>query len=36
VAAGVKSTFYDYSYFDQAIRTTQQDKDLLEKLSKIA
>jgi outer membrane protein TolC len=36
VAAGVKATFYDYFYFDQAIRTTQQDKDLLEKLSKIA
>lgn len=36
VAAEVKAAFYDYFYFDQAIRTTNQNKDLLEKLSKIA
>jgi outer membrane protein, heavy metal efflux system len=36
VAAEVKTTFYNYFYFDQAIRTTSQNKGLLEKLSKIA
>ncbi len=32
----MKAAFYDYYYFDQAIRTTHQNMDLLEKLSKIA
>ena len=36
VTAEVKSAFYDYFYFDKAIRTTNQNKELLEKLSKIA
>ncbi len=36
VAAEVKAAYYDYFYFDQAIRTTSQNKELLEKLSKIA
>jgi outer membrane protein TolC len=36
IAAEVKSAFYDYYYFDQAIRTTNENKDLLEKLAKIA
>jgi cobalt-zinc-cadmium efflux system outer membrane protein len=36
VAAEVKAAFYEYFYFDQAIRTTNENKDLLEKLSKIA
>lgn len=36
VAAEVKAAFYDYFYFDKAIQTTTQNKELLEKLSKIA
>ena len=36
IAAEVKAAYYDYFYFDQAIRTTSQNKELLEKLSKIA
>ncbi len=36
VTAEVKAAFYDYFYFDKAIQTTTKNKDLLEKLSKIA
>ncbi|MGB9106178.1 MAG: TolC family protein [Terriglobales bacterium] len=36
VAADVKTAFYDYWYYDKAIRTTQQNRDLLTKLSQIA
>lgn len=36
VAAEVKAAFYDYFYFDKAIQTTTRNKELLEKLSKIA
>jgi outer membrane protein TolC len=36
VAAEVKAAFYDYWYYDKAIRTTQQNHDLLTKLSQIA
>lgn len=36
VTAEVKAAFYDYFYFDKAIQTTTRNKDLLEKLSKIA
>jgi outer membrane protein TolC len=36
VTAEVKSAFYDYFYFDKAIQTTNHNKELLEKLSKIA
>ena len=36
VTAEVKVAYYDYYYFDRAIQTTQRNKDLLEKLSKIA
>lgn len=36
IAADVKAAFYDYWYFDKAIRTTQQNRDLLTKLSQIA
>ena len=36
VAAEGKVAYYDYYYFDRAIQTTQRNKDLLEKLSKIA
>jgi outer membrane protein TolC len=36
VAADVKAAYYDYWYFDKAIRTTQQNRDLLTKLSQIA
>lgn len=34
--AEVKAAYYDYFYFDQAIQTTNRNKELLEKLSKIA
>ena len=34
--AAIKSAFYDYFYFDKAIQATNQNKELLEKLSKIA
>jgi outer membrane protein TolC len=36
VSAEVKAAYYDYFYFDQAIQTTERNKELLEKLSKIA
>ena len=36
VAADVKSAYYDYWYYDKAIRTTQENRDLLTKLSNIA
>lgn len=36
VVADVKTAFYDYWYYDKAIRTTQQNRDLLTKLSQIA
>src|ERR1039458_8283470 len=36
VSAEVKAAYYDYFYYDQAIQTTERNKELLEKLSKIA
>jgi cobalt-zinc-cadmium efflux system outer membrane protein len=36
VEAEVKAAYYDYFYFDKAIQTTSRNKELLEKLSKIA
>lgn len=36
IAAEVKTAYYDYFFFDKAIKATNQNKDLLEKLSKIA
>jgi outer membrane protein TolC len=36
VAVEVKGAYYDYFYFDKAIETTQRNKELLEKLSKIS
>src|ERR1039458_7246979 len=36
VAAEVRSAYFDYFYFDRAIQTTERNKELLEKLSKIA
>ncbi len=36
VEAEVKAAYYDYFYFDKAIETTSRNKELLEKLSKIA
>ena len=36
VTADVKAAYYDYFYFDKAIQTTTQNKELLEKLSQIA
>ncbi|HUZ95960.1 MAG TPA: TolC family protein [Edaphobacter sp.] len=36
VTVEVKAAYYDYFYFDRAIQTTNRNKDLLEKLSKIA
>jgi outer membrane protein TolC len=36
VVADVKTAFYDYSYYTKAIETTKKDKDLLEKLARIA
>ena len=36
VAAGVKTAYYEYFYYDRAIQTTNRNKELLEKLSKIA
>jgi outer membrane protein, heavy metal efflux system len=36
VVAELKAAYYDYWYYDKAIRTTQQDRDLLTKLSQIA
>jgi outer membrane protein TolC len=36
VAAGVKTAYYEYFYYDRAIQTTTRNKELLEKLSKIS
>jgi outer membrane protein TolC len=36
ISSEVKAAYYDYFYFDRAIHTTNRNKDLLEKLSKIA
>ena len=36
VAAQVKTAYYEYFYYDRAIQTTTRNKELLEKLSKIA
>jgi cobalt-zinc-cadmium efflux system outer membrane protein len=36
VAADVKAAYYDYWYYDRAIRTTQENRALLTKLSQIA
>ena len=36
VTAEIKAAYYDYFYFDKAIQATNQNKELLEKLSKIA
>jgi outer membrane protein TolC len=36
VSAEVKAAYYDYFYYDQAIQSTERNKELLEKLSKIA
>jgi len=36
VTADVKAAYDDYWYYDKAIRTTQQNRDLLTKLSQIA
>jgi outer membrane protein TolC len=36
VSSEVKAAYYDYFYYDQAIQTTGRNKELLEKLSKIA
>ena len=36
VVAEVKAAYYDYWYYDKAIRTTQQNRDLLTKLSQIS
>src|ERR1017187_6505391 len=36
VESEVKAAYYDYFYFDKAIQTTNRNKELLEKLSKIS
>lgn len=36
VSAEVKAAYYDYFYYGQALQTTERNKELLEKLSKIA
>ena len=36
VSTDVKAAYYDYFFYDQAIQTTERNKELLEKLSKIA
>ncbi len=36
VVADVKAAYYDYWYYNKAIRTTEQNRDLLSKLSQIA
>jgi outer membrane protein, heavy metal efflux system len=36
VTADVKAAYYEYWYYDRAIRTTQENRDLLSKLSQIA
>jgi outer membrane protein TolC len=36
ITAEVKAVYYDYFYFDKAIEATNSNKDLIEKISKIA
>lgn len=36
VVADVKAAYYDYWYYDKALQTTQENRDLLTKLSQIA
>jgi len=36
VVVDLKTAYYDYAFYAKAIETTQRDKDLLEKLSKIS
>ena len=36
IVSDVKAAFYDYWYFDNALQTTKQNRDLLTKLSQIA
>jgi cobalt-zinc-cadmium efflux system outer membrane protein len=36
IAADVKAAYYDYWYYDKAIRTAERNRDLLTKLSQIA
>lgn len=36
ISVDIKAAYYDYFYFDRAIQTTSRNKELLEKLSKIA
>lgn len=36
VVADVKASYYDYWYYDKALHTTEQNRDLLSKLSQIA
>jgi outer membrane protein, heavy metal efflux system len=36
LVADVKTAYYDYAFYAKAIETTQRDKDLLEKLSRIS
>jgi outer membrane protein TolC len=36
VTAEIRAAYFDYFYFDRAIQTTERNKELLEKLSKIA
>jgi outer membrane protein, heavy metal efflux system len=36
IVADVKAAFYDYWYFNKALQTTKQNRDLLAKLSQIA
>jgi cobalt-zinc-cadmium efflux system outer membrane protein len=36
VVADVKAAYYDYWYYDKAIQTTEENRDLLTKLSQIA
>jgi outer membrane protein TolC len=36
VTADVKSAYYDYWFYDKAIQTTQQNRELLQKLSQIS
>jgi outer membrane protein TolC len=36
VTAEARAAYFDYFYFDRAIQTTERNKELLEKLSKIA
>ena len=36
VVADVKASYYDYWYYDKALHTTEQNRDLLSTLSQIA